>query len=192
MTKIACILGSPRSGGNSETIARKIAASAEALGAEAEFFSLYKLNFKGCVACMGCKKVSDECVLKDDLSAALRAMREADILIIASPVYFGDVTGEMKRFIDRCYSHVPPDYLTGGARTRMTPGKKCVFVLTQGYPGEEMFGEAYSLFAGFFGPEWFGYEMHLVRGCGLSDPKAAGESVALMEQAEALGKQLMA
>lgn len=192
MKKAVCILASPRPKGNSFTLARKVLDTCEALGAETEIFSLYQMNFKDCVACLGCKKTAEECVLRDDLTAALRAVREADILILASPVYFGDVTGEMKKFIDRMYSLVPPGYLTGGPRTRLSPGKKCLFILPQGYPGEELFQAPWEIFGPFFGPEWFGYETHLLRAPGLSIPGEAAENPELMAKAEELGKQLMA
>lgn len=191
MKKICCLLGSPRSGGNSETIARKIIETAEALGATSEVFRLYQMDFRGCIACLGCKRTSEECVLRDDLTEALRSMRQADILIMASPVYFAALTGPLKCAIDRMYSHVAPTYLSGGPITRLDPGKKCAFVLTQGAADVEAFANLYPSCEGFFGPQWFGYEMHLIHGCGLSLPTDAGESVELMQQAEALGRKLM-
>jgi multimeric flavodoxin WrbA len=192
MKKIVAIVGSPRLNGNSATLARKVMDTAETLGASSQTFNLYTLEFRGCVACMACKQKADECVLCDDLTDALEAVREADILILASPVYFGDVTGEMKCFIDRMYSLMTPEYLTGGNPSRLAPGKKCLMILTQGYPGEERFGEAYGRYAQFLGPGWFGYEMHQLRGLGLRMPDDAAANVELLAQAEALGRQLMA
>jgi len=191
MKKIACLLGSPRSGGNSDTIARKIMETAEAKGASADIFALCNMNFKGCCACLACKKGLDKCAMQDDLTTALDSIREADILIIASPVYFGQVTGVMKMAIDRMYSFLDAGYLTGGKRTRLADGKKCVFVLTQAAPAD-VFPHAYTDYEGFFGPDWFGYEMHQIRGLGLSKPTDAGENAELMQQAEELGRKLMA
>jgi multimeric flavodoxin WrbA len=192
MKKIVCVMGSPRLNGNCATIARKVMTVAEELGATSETFNLYQLDFKGCVACMACKRTHDECVLQDNLSQVLRAVREADILIVATPVYFGAVTGEMKCFIDRMYSVLTPEYRTGPNFSRLAPGKKCLFVMTQGYPGGDRFGEAYDICAGFFGPGRFGYEMHLIRGLGLFEPTAAANSAELMQQAEDMARQLMA
>ncbi|MGE5531891.1 MAG: flavodoxin family protein [Bacteroidota bacterium] len=191
MKKIVCLLGSPRLKSNSEIIARAITASAGELGATAEFFRLYKLNYSGCIACMGCKKTSDECVLRDDLTEVLRAVRAADILIVASPVYFAGLPGPLKSAIDRMYSFMNPTYLQGVDVSRLAPGKKCVFILTQGAPDEEAFADVFPPYEGFFGPHWFGYEMHLIRGVGLSVPGAAADDAALMEAAAKLGKQLM-
>jgi multimeric flavodoxin WrbA len=191
MKKIVCLLGSPRAKSNSEIIARAITASAGELGVTAEFFPLYKLNYSGCIACMGCKKTSDECVLRDDLTEVLRAVRAADILIVASPVYFAGLPGPLKSAIDRMYSFLNPTYLQGVDISRLAPGKKCVFILTQGAPDKEAFADVFAPYEGFFGPHWFGYEMHLLRGVGLSVPGAAADDATLMDTAARLGKQLM-
>jgi multimeric flavodoxin WrbA len=191
MKKIACLLGSPRLRSNSEIMARAITASAEGLGATAEFFPLYKLNYSGCIACMGCKRGSEECVLRDDLTEVLRQVREADILIVASPLYFAGLPGPLKSVIDRMYSYLNPTYLQGVDVSRLAPGKKCAFILTQGSADAEAFADVFTPYESFLGPNWFGYEMHLLRGLGLSVPGAAAEDAALMEAAAELGKQLM-
>jgi len=192
MKKIVALLGSPRAGSNSALIAQKIMDTAAPLGAESQAFALYQMDYSGCIACMACKKTTEECVLRDDLTAALRAIREADILIIASPVYFGQITGPTKSALDRLYSLMAPTYLSGGPISRLAPGKQCVIVLTQGAPDAEAFAGIYPGLAHFLGPDWFGYEMHLLRGIGLGVPGAAAEDAALMGQAEALAQQLMA
>jgi len=189
--KIACLLGGPRQNGNSQQITRKIVAAAEALGATAEFFPLYELNYSGCVACMACKTTAEECVLRDDLTEVLRAVREADILIVASPVYFAHITGPLKSALDRMYSLMAPTYLSGGPISRLAPGKQCVIVLTQGAPDADAFAGVFPTLAQFLGPDWFGYQMHQIRGVGLGLPGAAAEDAALMAQAEELGKRLM-
>jgi multimeric flavodoxin WrbA len=190
MKKIVALLGSPRKESNSADIAQKIMDTAAALGAEGETYSLYQLDYSGCIACMGCKKTADECVLRDDLTTALRAIRAADILIVASPVYFGQVTGPMKCALDRMYSFMPPTYLTGGSRTRLAPGKHCVAILTQGSPDPEAFAHIFPTLEQFLGPEWFGFQTHLIRGVGMSAPGAATENAELMQQAEALAQEL--
>lgn len=191
MKKIACLLGSPRQKGNSYTVAAKIIETAEKLGATAEYFPLYQLDYKGCIACLGCKKGAEECVLRDDLTDVLHKVREADVLIVASPVYFAGLPGPLKSAIDRMYSYLNPTYLQGHDVTRLAPGKQCVFILTQGAPDAEAFADVFAPYEGFFGPNWFGYEMHLIRGIGLSVPGVAAENADLMAEAEELGRKLM-
>lgn len=190
MKKIVCVLGSPRKGGNTEVIAKKILETAEGLGASSQIFRLYDMNFKGCVACLACKKTTDFCVLQDDLTPLLQALREADGLIIACPVYFGDLTGVTKTFVDRLYWCLGPDYLTDHHTPRLAPGKKCVFILSQGSPDGQAFGDVFARYERFFSPPWFGYETHLIRGIGLRMPGEAAQDDSLMQQAVELGKRL--
>ncbi len=192
MKKVLCIVGSPRRTGGCQALVRKVVETCEKLGAEAQVYSVYDMDFRGCVACMACKTGSEECVLRDDLTPVLRAMKEADILVLASPIYFGDVTGELKKAIDRMYSLMTPEYLTGGNPSRLAPGKKCLFITTQGYPGEDRFGGPLETYGGFLGPGWFGYEMHFLRGLGLRAPSDASVNPELMGQAEELARKLMA
>ena len=191
MKKIVALLGSPRKGSNSSLIAQKIMDAAAAQGAETAAYELYQLDFSGCIACMGCKRTSDECVLRDDLTQVLRAIREADVLLMATPVYFAGVTGPMKCAIDRMYSFMPPTYITGGPRTRLEPGKQCVFILTQGAPDPQAFAGVSKDYEDFFGPDWFGYETHVLRACGMSARGAAGEDDALMKQVDELTQMLL-
>ena len=85
--KILCLLGSPREKGNSATIANRFCTTAERLGAEVRTFVLNKLQFRGCQGCMACKTKLDRCVLEDDLAEVLDSIRDADVLVLATPVY---------------------------------------------------------------------------------------------------------
>lgn len=188
MKKFVCLLGSPRAGANSETICDRILDTAKRKGAETRKVSLNSLSFKGCQACMACKKDADKCVVNDDLAEVLQAVSEADVLLMASPIYFGQVTGQLKCAIDRMYSFLKPDYMTNPAPSRLGPGKKCVFVLTQGNPDSAAF-DIYPDYERFF--KWFGYEMHVIRGTGLRAPTDAAAKPELMAQAERLAEELL-
>jgi len=190
MKKIACVLGSPRKGGNSESIAKSFIESAKRFGAEAQTFALNDLNFRGCQACMACKTGAEDCVLNDDLAQVLAAIKGADIVILATPVYFAQVTGPMKSLIDRMYSFLTPTYMTGQDQCRLTPGKKLVFISTQGSPDPEMF-DAFAPYSMFFSPQWFGCESHVIRGVGLSSTTDAAADDSLMDQAADLAVRLI-
>ena len=94
--KIVGILGSPRKKSNSSELANRVLDAAREKGAETEAFVLNDLDYKGCQACMGCKGKKDYCIIKDDLTPVLEAMREADAVVLASPVYYGDVSGQFR------------------------------------------------------------------------------------------------
>ncbi len=187
--KIVSLFGSPRQNGNSEAIARRIMNTAVQKGAETRAFYLHLLNYKGCYACMGCKRSSEKCVIKDDLAYVLEAVSEADVVILATPVYFGDMTGQMKCYFDRTYSFMTPDYLTNPTPTRLAPGKKCIFVQTQGSSSEDQFGDIFPKYDRFL--KWQGFETILIRGVGLYTPQDAENNKELMQQAEEIAEKLM-
>ncbi|MGO9614647.1 MAG: flavodoxin family protein [Dissulfurispiraceae bacterium] len=91
--KIACLLGSPRINGNSTVISRRFLDEAEAFGAETDTFILNSLSYRGCQACYACKTKLERCVLKDDLSHVLEVVKEADMLVMATPTYYGGISG---------------------------------------------------------------------------------------------------
>ena len=103
--KIIAINGSPRKNWNTDTLLKNGLEGAASAGAETEMVYLYDLKFRGCVSCMACKlkngKSLGRCAQKDDLTAVLERAHEADVVVLGSPIYFSDVTGEMRSFIER-------------------------------------------------------------------------------------------
>jgi len=151
--KITCLYGSPRPNGNSAQIARHLLDKAESMGAEVAQFKLNKLDFKGCQGCDVCKTKQDYCAVDDDLKQVLESVKETDILVIATPVYYMDIPSQLKAFIDRTYSFVDADYMINPNASRLEKGKKLVFIQTQ-EAGPESFKDIfarYSLFFQFYG-----------------------------------------
>ncbi len=166
--KIVCLLGSPRPKGNSSTLAKRLCERAKELGAKIQMIQLNKLTYRGCQACMACKTKLDKCILKDDLENVLDAVRGADILVMASPIYYGEVSSQIKAFIDRTYSFLTSDYVTNSHPSRLSPGKKMVFILTQGQPDDSQFDDVFPRYDSFF--KWYGFEeSYLIRACGVMD-----------------------
>jgi multimeric flavodoxin WrbA len=187
--KVATLLGSPRSTGNSSAIANRITETAAGLGAETRTFELNRLAYRGCQGCYACKKGLDRCVLEDDLTEVLSAVRDADAVVLASPVYFGDVTAQLKGFIDRSFSYLKPDYITNPQPSRLGP-KKLVFVLTQGHPDESLFGDIYPRFAGFL--KWLGFaDSRLVRACGIGPAGVDDVPGSVLKRAEEVAREIM-
>lgn len=166
--KIVCLLGSPRNNGNSIAIAKHFCTIAESHGAHIQTFALNELQYRGCQGCLRCKGQLDRCWLEDGLTPALDAVREADVLLMASPIYYGDVTSQLKAFIDRTYSYLVPDYTTNPIPCRLTPGKKLVFILVQGDVKEKPYDGVFPKYEFFF--QWYGFqESHLIRACGVHE-----------------------
>jgi multimeric flavodoxin WrbA len=93
--KIVCVLGSPRETGNSSAVANRFCDTAEKFGAQVKTFVLNQLAYRGCQGCMACKTKLDKCILEDDLTEVLDTIRKTDVLVLASPVYFWDVSGQL-------------------------------------------------------------------------------------------------
>lgn len=103
MAKLLIINGSPRKNGSDAKVAAKAAEIASEYGYESERVDVYDLRLNGCMACGACKKTG-RCVQKDGMNDLIAKIRDSDMLLLATPVYFGAETGPMKTFIDRLYA----------------------------------------------------------------------------------------
>ena len=102
MAKAIGISGSPRQGGNSETLLRAALEGAETAGAATQLVRLNELAYVGCQNCEACM-TAGHCTQDDGLATVLAALREADVWLLASPIYFDGVCGQLKAFFDRCW-----------------------------------------------------------------------------------------
>ncbi len=106
MKKIIVIDGGPRKTFNTASMLQKFAEGAGSVSSEIEVKTvrLYGLDYKGCMSCMACKirgKASNICKFKDALTPVLEEIAEADGLVLGSPNYFGEVTAQMRAFLER-------------------------------------------------------------------------------------------
>lgn len=97
--------GSPRKNKNTVDMLQSAMRGAEAAGAETELVHLYDIDFKGCKSCFACKlknsKCNGICALKDDLRPVLERARQADVIVLGSPVYYSYPTGIIRAFMER-------------------------------------------------------------------------------------------
>ncbi len=94
------IVGSPRKNGNTELLTAHTLRAISEEGFNTELVPLAGLEIKPCNACMACKD-EETCTLEDDLFPIYLRMKEADGIIVASPVYFGSATAQIKALLDR-------------------------------------------------------------------------------------------
>ena len=99
--KVVIISASPRKGGNSDTLCEEFRRGCEEAGNQVVKISLRDKQINFCKACYYCKKAG-ECIQKDDIPAILQQMTEADVIVLATPVYFYTMNGQLKTLIDRC------------------------------------------------------------------------------------------
>ena len=100
MLKVVGIVGSPRSNGNTEYMVKECLEHISKNDIEVELITLHDKNINFCIGCDGCKS-TNKCVIDDDMHELTDKVKEADGVIMSSPVYFGDMTGLAKTFIDR-------------------------------------------------------------------------------------------
>ncbi len=101
--KVIAINGSPRKGGNTEILLKKVLETVESHGIETQFIQIGGTNIHGCRGCWACKTLQNrKCVCDDDiLNSILEDVYSADAIILGTPSYFSDMTPELKAFIDR-------------------------------------------------------------------------------------------
>jgi multimeric flavodoxin WrbA len=151
MKKIILVNASPRKNGNCSRAMQIIQKNLK--NAEVEIFNLQEKKVNPCLACGYCKRQDTaKCVQKDDMSNLLERLDSCDALVVASPIYFGNVNGPAKTFVDRIYPFFNPSKENMTCATKF--GKKCAVIVTSGsMPPEATIkqAEAYNCFgiAGF-------------------------------------------
>jgi multimeric flavodoxin WrbA len=183
--KVVAVLGSPRDKSNSSALAREVLVAASELGAQTTEFVLNRLTFKGCQACESCKKKLDRCLLKDELTPVLDAVRDADAVVLATPNYFGEVSGQFKSFFDRTYSYLNPDF-----SSRLQSGKRAVFILAQGQADSTVYADVYPRYEAWLTRYGF-TKRYFLRMNGPRDADSLVRRPDLAAQAAQIGRELM-
>jgi len=103
--KVLAFNGSPNKEGNTYHAIKLVAAELEKAGIETEIVQVGNKAIRGCIACYQCIKTLDErCGLKDDeVNGWIQKMKQADAIILGSPVYYSAINGTMKSFLDRAF-----------------------------------------------------------------------------------------
>ena len=135
--KVTAIVGSPRRTGNSAKLVETILEGARESGAEVSIHYIGEKTIKPCIGCYSCEKTK-ECVIKDDdMREIYAAMDMSDAYVFASPVYFNQVSGQFKIFLDRLF----PYYWD-----KPLKGRKAVFTLAYEDSQEDMYDEVIDWF----------------------------------------------
>ncbi|ATW23625.1 flavodoxin family protein [Candidatus Formimonas warabiya] len=125
--KVLAIQGSPRKNGNTAALLKcYLQGLVKNHQAEVKTIEVAEKNIQSCKGCQGCKSSPGDCVIKDDMAEIYPGILEADVLVLASPIYWWNITSQAKQFVDRFYA------LNSGDNFK---GKKFVLLMT--YGGEE-------------------------------------------------------
>jgi len=160
--KVLGILGSPRKGGNTELLLEEALKGAEAEGAEIERLRLTDYSIIPCKECLACYK-DGNCIILDDMAKIYPKLLEADIIILASPIFFYGVTAWAKALIDRCQALWARKYqLKDPSLGKEGKRRKGFFISTGGTKGQRVFEGAILTAKYFFDVLNADYEGELV------------------------------
>jgi len=103
--KLIAVCGSARKQGNTAKMLQQVIEGAKSVGAETESVNLFDLNYKDCISCYACKlknsKYFGHCIVDDDLKPLLESIEQSDVIVLGSPVYYGNLSGQIRSFTDR-------------------------------------------------------------------------------------------
>lgn len=145
--KVLGINGSPRIGGNTDLLLDKVLEGAKSRGADTEKIVLNKLKF---VPCQECEEMDDSggCLVRDDMQMVYRKIKEADAIVLASPIFFGTLSAQSKMMIDRFQCAWRARYILKKANGyKKVPG---AFISVEGSRRDDFFENAKSIVRNLF------------------------------------------
>jgi len=176
--KVLVISASPRKGGNSDLLCDQFMAGALEAGNQAEKIHVQEKNINFCQGCLACQSNNGECVHNDDMAEILEKMIQADVLVMATPIYFYNMDAQLKVLIDRTV-----------ARYTEISDKKAFFIATSWDDKRTAMDTAVAGFRGFLGCLNNVQEAGIIYGTGVNN---AGDIKGKPEMAVAyeMGKSL--
>lgn len=139
--KVLVLNGSPHPNGNTKSMVEAFRAGALSAGHQVDVMDVCRMKINGCLACEYCHtKGHGECVQKDDMAKIYQLLNEAEMLVLASPIYYHGITGQLKCALDRFYSAAYP--------SSPPKLKKAAMILSSGDP--DMYDGAMFSFQGDF------------------------------------------
>ena len=101
---VLILMGSPRKKGNTSILCEEFARGAQESGHQVETIYVARKKIGGCLGCNGCQKNGGTCVQKDEMAEVYEKIMAADVIVLASPVYYYTCTAQLKAVIDRTYA----------------------------------------------------------------------------------------
>lgn len=179
MKSVLIISTSLRGGSNSEILAKEAARGAQEAGHRVEFVSLKGKKLQFCIGCMACQKTG-KCVQKDDVPEIMEKLRRADAVIFATPIYYYEMSGQMKTLLDRMNPLYESDYAF----------REVSMIATAADGGEQTFEKAYNGLRGWVDCFPRAKLCGLVCGEEIAEAKDASNHADVMEKAYRLGKEV--
>ncbi|MCI8283865.1 MAG: flavodoxin family protein [Firmicutes bacterium] len=177
--KVLILSGSPRKGGNSDLLCDEFLRGAKDAGNDAEKIFIRGKKVAPCNACYYCRDTgSGQCAVKDDMAEILDKMQQADVIVMASPVYFYSIDAQMKAVIDRSV-----------ARWTNIPNKEFYYIMTAAEESDTVMECTLACFRGFAACLENAQEKGVIYGKGVYE---AGEikGKTAMKEAYEMGRQV--
>ena len=175
--KVLIISSSPRKGGNSDILCDAFAEGAKAAGNEVEKVRIADLKIGYCTGCYVCQKTG-KCAIKDDARSVIDKMMAADVIVLASPVYFYSICAQLKALIDRTVVVYPN--LTN---------KRFYYLLTMADTNRDKFDGSLAALRGFLDCYEGSEECGMVLSHGVYE-KGTVNGTKFIAEAKALGKRI--
>lgn len=151
--KIVVINGSPRPNGTCSSVLTNLLGRFNPGDHEIHTYPLNAMNIRGCQECYACRHAkTDNCAIKDDLSEVLENAKSADLLVVATPVFYADVSAQLKCFIDRTWSYFGR---TGFSAEHLPRNRKLIFIQSYGYMDATIYNSLFEKYRYYF--EMFGF-----------------------------------
>ncbi len=174
--KVLILSGSPRKNGNSDILCDEFMKGAVEAGNEVEKIRVAEKNIGYCRACYACK--NGPCAIKDDMTEVLQKMIDADVIVLASPVYFYSIDAQLKALIDRTV-----------ARWLEVRDKEFYYIVTAADGEEEAAETTINCFRGYADCVNGAKEMGIVYGMGVYEKGEVKNTKAMLEAYE-MGKSV--
>ena len=191
MKNILVIQGGGRPRGNTARLVESFAQGAKEAGHNIEIISLLKHEVKGCLGCNACR-YGKPCVQKDSFNDLVPKIKAADLIVLASPLYFWTVSSRIKAYIERFYCIAEEDPNPPLGRYEKYPMKDCALLMTAADNFFWTFEQAESYYK-FAVVNYIGFHdkgMLLAGGCGDTNGKPQIEKTKHLEEAYLFGKNI--
>ena len=177
MKKVLILSGSPRKNGNSDILCDEFARGAAEAGNHVEKIRVSEKNIGFCRACYACRGTG-VCAIKDDMAEVLQKMIDADVLVLASPVYFYSIDAQLKALIDRTV-----------ARWLEVKNKEFYYIVTAADSGKEAAETTLARFRGYADCVDGAIEKGVIYGMGVYE-KGKVKDTAAMKEAYEMGRNV--
>ncbi len=179
MKKVLIISTSLRNNSNSELLAKSLAEGAEKAGNTIDFISLKGKNINFCTGCGSCDS-TQKCILNDDAIEIANKAKDSDVLVFATPIYFNDMSGQLKTLLDRFNQLMSSDYVF----------RDVYLVATAEDSDISAIDTAQKSLSGWVGSFKKTKLSGIIRGVGIGDPGDATNCPSIIEKAYEMGSKI--